>query len=264
MKNFNSNAARFSLKALKKVKISERQKSKRNEVAQKTKETIKEIENIKKKKAQAEEKFLNELKNLRKQKKGTPSSQISADKYNKMKKQIERAFFEEKSSLKRQIKKMEATLKKLNLESTYTDLADHSETAKVFELILDDAYKAIDQIAEHYKIPFVFNSSFAFDRSFATGVVPSNPMEKFFDHFDEIENDDTEEAKMNLATELKFWLENKNRNLVNCGDARLSRFVLKGGINMTPAVIDYVYQKYNISKKQRDFIQKFHKDIIEQ
>jgi hypothetical protein len=159
---------------------------------------------------------------------------------------------------------MEANLKKLNLESTYTDLADHRETAKVFELILDDVYKAIDQIAAHYSIPFVFNSSFAFDKSFNGGMTADNPMEKFFDHFDEIEKNDSEEGKENLATDLKFWLENKNRNLVNCGDARLSRFVLKGGINMTPAVIDYVYQKYNISQKQRDFIQKFHKDIIEQ
>ena len=263
MKNFNNKAARFSLKALKNVKVEKRQESKRSEISKTTKETIKQIENLKKQKIQAEEKFLKKLKELGKQKKGTPSSQISTDKYNKMKKQIESAFFEEKSSIKRQLKKMEANLKKLNLEANYTDLANHQETAKVFELILDDTYKAIDKIADHYEIPFVFNSSFAFDKSISSNVIAGNPMEKFFDHFEEIENDDTDEAKLNLATELKFWLENKNRNLINCGDTRLSKFVLKGGINMTPAVIDYVYQKYNISQKQRDFIQKFHKDIIE-
>jgi hypothetical protein len=41
------------------------------------------------------------------------------------------------------------------------------------------------------------------------------------------------------------------------------KFVLKGGVNMTPAVVDYIYQKHKISKTHRDFMQEFFKEAIE-
>ena len=65
-----------------------------------------------------------------------------------------------------------------------------------------------------------------------------------------------------MGASLNAWLMNRNDNLINCGDRRLSSFVLKGGLNMTPAVVDYIYQKHEISKSHRDFIQGYFKKAV--
>ena len=264
MKNFDSKLSRFSLNAIDEKDIKKKEAENRNNLAKEINQIKANLSALKKERDAEEKKYLKDAKKLSNSTKlGTKGSQISTELYNEKRSKLDREFYAKLSEIKTGIKMMENQLQKLNKESAYTSFATHKETAKVFEIILDDSYKAIDAIATHYDIPFVFNSSFAFDRSFSSKVMSTNPMKDFFAADMTKVEEDEKEAEQNRAAALKNWLENKNRNLMNCADPRLARFVLKGGINMTPAVIDYIYQKYNVKKEQRDFIQKFYKKLIE-
>ena len=154
---------------------------------------------------------------------------------------------------------MQTRAVQLNKEAEYAGHASLEETSQVFSLILDDIYEGIEGVAKFYKIPFVFNSSFEFART-TSKMITTNPMPDFFGKLNEKINQ--EEGKLTLAAGLNAWLNNRNDNLVNCDDRRLSSFVLKGGLNMTPAVVDYIYQKHDVSKDHRDFIQDYFKKTV--
>jgi hypothetical protein len=264
MKNFDSKLSRFSLNAIDEKNIKQKEAENRKNLDKELAQVKADISKLKKERDLEEKKYLKATKKLVADTKlGTKGSQISTELYNEKRSKLDREFYAKLSEIKSGLNQMENKQEKLSKERNYTSFATHKETAKVFEIILDDSYKAIDAIANHYEIPFVFNSSFAFDRSFSSKVTSNNPMKNFFQEDLTKVEEDPEEAERNRAEALKTWLENKNRNLMNCADPRLARFVLKGGINMTPAVIDYIYQKYDVKKEQRDFIQKFYQKLIE-
>ncbi len=181
------------------------------------------------------------------------------EKYNEERKSIDLEFTRKLRALRTEIKKVQNSIAKLNQDSAYVEHASHEETRKVFTLILDELYEAIDAVAKFYKIPFVFNSSFAFERNTDQATI-TNPMPEFFKELDYRLSEDPE-GKLTVSAGIKAWLDLKNNNLVNCSDPRLTNFVLKGGVNMTPAVVDYIYQKHEISKSHRDFIQEYFRTV---
>jgi hypothetical protein len=264
MQHFDSDSKRFELSALKGKKINIDKKKSENFA--KIKKEIEEKQNFLKKlqerRATIENTYTKELQKLN-DKKSNPSltGGMSLKEYNDRRESINMEFSKKLRKVRKEVQRLQAEIAKLNKDSQYISHASHEETREIFALILDDVYEAVDAVAKFYKIPFVFNSSFEFTRN-TNNVKVANPMTEFFNDLDYRLSEDPE-GKLTVGAALKSWLDLKNNNLVNCSDPRLMKFVLKGGVNMTPAVVDYIYQKHKISKTHRDFMQEFFKEAIE-
>ncbi|MDD3148651.1 MAG: hypothetical protein PHD82_15260 [Candidatus Riflebacteria bacterium] len=259
MKDFDSTPKRFKLSA---IKDSPADKAKINtiKIEAELKAIQSEISRINAEKVKLENSYLEDLKKLPPVKNADgKTSEKSQDQYNSEKDKIDSAFFRNARNLNQELQKMQAKIVQLNREAEYAAHASQEETAQVFSLILDDVYEAVEAVSKFYKISFVFNSSFEFAR-IAGNLATPNPMPEFFSSLDTRLND--EEGKLIVGAGLNAWLSNRNGNLINCDDRRLSSFVLKGGLNMTPAVVDYIYQKHEISKTHRDFIQDYFKKTV--
>ncbi len=258
MKEFDASARRFKLSALKGD-----QEGKGRERRQKAESEVKtiqaEIEKLGEEKKKIENTYLENLKKLQGTKLSGATSGKSQDQYNKEKARIDSAFFGDSRKLNQEIQKLQARLNELNISAEYAGHASFEETSQVFSLILDDVYEGVEAVSKFYKIGFVFNSSFEFAR-ISSKMLSVNPMPEFFGNISEKLNE--EEGKLTLGAALNAWLSNRNDNLVNCDDRRLTSFVLKGGLNMTPAVVDYIYQKHEVSKDHRDFIQEYFKKAV--
>ncbi|MGM0600305.1 MAG: hypothetical protein ACQETH_10885 [Candidatus Rifleibacteriota bacterium] len=264
MQHFDSDSKRFKLSALKNKKINVDKKKSDN--LEKVKKEIEEKQKILKKlqeqRATIENTYTKELQKLNNKKSNSSlTGGLSLKEYNDKRESINMEFSKKLRKVRKEVQKVQADIAKLNKDSRYSSHASHEETREVFALILDDVYEAVDAVAKFYKIPFVFNSSFEFSRS-TNNVKIANPMPEFFDDLDYRLSEDPE-GKLTVGASLKSWLNLKNNNLVNCTDPRLMKFVLKGGVNMTPAVVDYIYQKHKISKTHRDFMQEFFQKTIE-
>jgi len=259
MKEFDATPRRFKLSALKddqgKLKARNLEKIKTE-----LQEVLKEQNTLEKARIKTEKEYTESIQKLssRKFSSGT-TGELELQKYNEERAQIDIKYTKLLEENRNAMKKNQAKTAELNQESAYVSHASHEETNKVFGLILDDVYEATDAVAKFYKIPFVFNSSFEFSRT-NNNLTISNPMPEFFAGLDKkLSNED--EGELTMAAGIINWLELKNNNLMNCSDARLARFVLKGGVNMTPAVVDYIYQKHEVSKSHRDFMQDFFKKV---
>ncbi|MBU1105979.1 MAG: hypothetical protein KKB51_04850 [Candidatus Riflebacteria bacterium] len=259
MKDFDSAPRRFRITAIK----GDHEKT-RAENQAKAKEEIdqaqKELKKLEEDRRNEESDYTVQLQKLILQKNADPKSgEISMEKYNVERKSIDLEFTRKLHSLRIEIQKVQNRIAKLNQESVYAEHASYEETSQVFSLILDDLYEAVDAVAKFYKIPFVFNSSFEFSRN-TSQVNITNPMPEFFKDLDYRLSEDPE-GKLTVGAGIKSWLDLKNNNLVNCVDPRLTSFVIKGGVNMTPAVVDYIYQKHEIGKSHRDFIQDYFRKV---
>ena len=259
MKDFDAKPRRFRITAIKgdveKVRTQNLAKIK-SEVEQ----AQKELKTLEENRRKEESEYTKQLQNLIKQKNTSPKSgEISMEKYNEERKSVDLEFTRKLRALRIEMQKVQNSIAKLNQESEYAEHASHEETQKVFALILDELYEAVDAVSKFYKIPFVFNSSFEFSRN-SNEVTITNPMPEFFKDLDYRLSEDPE-GKITVAAGIKGWLDLKNNNLVNCIDPRLTNFVIKGGVNMTPAVVDYIYQKHEISKSHRDFIQDYFRKV---
>ncbi len=259
MKEFDAKPRRFKLSALK-----DDQGQLRNQNMEKLKKELSDAQSEYKKledeRIATEKDYTVALQKLSNKKfPGTPSGDLSLEKYNQERTQIDIEFTRKLKSTREDLKKVQNRIAQMNQESEYVSHASHEETHKVFGLILDDVYEAVDAVAKFYKIPFVFNSSFEFART-TNQMTLSNPMPEFFSSLDQRLSEDPE-GQLTVAAGITSWLEMKNNNLVNCSDARLTSFVLKGGVNMTPAVVDYIFQKHEISKSHRDFMQDYFKKV---
>lgn len=260
MKDFDAAPRRFKITALKGDSEKRRTQS-AAKIKSEIEQAQKELKKLEDERRKEESEYTKQLQNLiTKKNTSLKAGEISAEKYNEMRKSIDLEFTRKLRSLKAEIKKVHNTLAKLNQNSAYTEHTSHEETLQVFSLILDELYEAVDAVAKFYKIPFVFNSSFEFSRH-TNSMSVANPMPEFFKSLDYRLSEDPE-GKLTVGAGIKTWLELKNNNLVNCSDPRLANFVLKGGVNMTPAVVDYIYQKHEISKSHRDFIQDYFRKVV--
>ncbi len=258
MKEFDASARRFKLSALKGDQ--ENKSIERRQQAESEVKTIQaEMEKLSEEKKKIENTYIENLKKLQGTKIAGGTSGKSQDQYNKEKARIDSAFFGDSRNLNQEIQKLQARLNELNISAEYAGHASFEETSQVFSLILDDVYEGVEAVSKFYKIGFVFNSSFEFAR-INSKMLSVNPMPEFFGKLSEKLNE--EEGKLTLGAALNAWLSNRNDNLVNCDDRRLTSFVLKGGLNMTPAVVDYIYQKHEVSKDHRDFIQEYFKKAV--
>jgi hypothetical protein len=189
----------------------------------------------------------------------TPSPS-SLYEYNKKRQSLENDFRQRVIVQKTKRQRKEIEQEGLDREARQAHLASHDETNRVFKLILDDISEAIDEVTRHYKIQFVFNSSFSIDRGPRRDLAPSeNPMGEVYAIGEKAAAD--AEAVRVLFGRIQAWTQGRNWLTMNCGDPRLDRFVLRGGVDMTPAVVDLVLQKHNIGKTQRDLLQTFFKTL---
>ena len=183
--------------------------------------------------------------------------------YNRKKGIIDRKYWKRRSDLQEGLKLVDYNLEEMKQENEVLHLTNMEETQKAFKLMLDDVYQAIDAVAEHYKVSFVFNSSFSLDRS-AQGksISPENTMAQFFGMTLEGTPDDIlykhgKEGRPPMFMGLRYWTGAQRWAYRNCYDPRLDKMFIKGGVNMTPAVVDFVYQKYKVDSIHSQVIQKF-------
>ncbi len=260
MKSFDAGAKRFRLDVVK----GDKDKIRKENLEKLTKELAqanKELKKIEQQKIKEENAYTKSIQALSREKiNSSATGEMSLEKYNEKRESIDLRFSKILRKIGTKEKSLQTRIAKLNQESEYVSHASLDETRKIFGLILDDVYEGTDVVAKFYKIPFVFNSSFEFART-TNNMAIDNPMPEFFNNLDYRLSEDPE-GEITVAAGLKSWLDLKNNNLVSCDDPRLMRFVLKGGVNMTPAVIDFIYQKHKISKSHRDFMQDFYKKVM--
>ena len=129
--------------------------------------------------------------------------------------------------------------------------------------MLDDIYEAIEMVTKHYKIDIVMNSSFTIERTPVNpAFTPINPMAEFLNK--KLNRDAKEvlfkhgaDGTAPFAMTLGYWCASQRWAFRNCIDIRLDKMILKGGLDMTPAVVDAIYQKYNIPASHRDVIREY-------
>lgn len=186
-----------------------------------------------------------------------------SDQYNREKNQLENTYWAKRKELQQQIIQLKDVIQKLNDENNLMHLTSAEETAKIFEIMLDDIYEAIDIVSNHYKVDFVFNSSFTVERTAVNpSFTPINPMGEFF--ADEFKQDAADvlfkhgdNGKAPLYMTLDYWCACQRWAFREVIDPRIDKLILKGGLDMTPAVVDFIYQKYKVSNGHRDIIQEF-------
>ena len=260
MRYFDPTAKRFKLGALKGVdpdKRSEDNKVNYKAELNKLEENLKELEA---QRVELEEDYIAKLENLGiSNEKLKNMSENEKNKYNKKKGVIDSKYYNDSDELRKKIYFAKKKIESFKANSIYTGFASQKETSQLFSLMLDDVYDAMGAVAKHYNVTFVFNSSA--EITYIEGrMTASNPMKDFFDNYQETSL--SKDGKKIMGAAFTSWLGEKNSTFLNCNDRRMSSFVMMGGLNMTPAVIDYIYQKHKIGKEQREFIIEYFEKIV--
>lgn len=260
IKHFDPNAKRFKLEALKGINIDKRNEENRVNFKEKLKELETELENLQKVRTTLEEKYIADSNKFAlSQEKLKTLSDKEKNQYNEKKKSVDSKYFDEADELRKKIYYAKQAVERFKTNEKYSGLTSAEETSKLFSLMLDDVYDAMGAVAKHYKVNFVFNSSA--EITYIEGrMTGSNPMGEFFDDFDQTVQD--RDGKIITGAALTSWLGEKNSSFRYCNDRRITSFVMMGGLNMTPAVIDYIYQKHKVGKDQRDFIIEYFEKIV--
>jgi hypothetical protein len=260
MRYFDPVSKRFKLEALKGVNPEKRmEENKTNFKAElnKLEENVKELE------AQRNElnnNYYAELKKIMISEEKLKSMSVQEkNKYNEKRTKIDNKHNNEADELRKKIFYAKQKIESFKNNSLYTGLSTQGETSQLFSLMLDDVYDAMGAVAKHYNVSFVFNSSA--EICFIEGrMTASNPMGDFLDNFEQTVQD--RDGKKIMGAAFSSWLGEKNSTFLNCNDRRMTSFVMMGGLNMTPAVIDYIYQKHKVGKEQRDFIIEYFSKIV--
>lgn len=185
------------------------------------------------------------------------------DEYNKKKTLIEKDFWLKRDETKVELDKVTVEMEDTVKENQLLHLTTVEETGQVFRIMLDDIYQAIDKVAEHYKVAFVFNSSFSIERAPVNpAFIPVNPLGEFLNKPLEGNPDDIlfkhgKDGRAPLFANLSYWNACQRWALRNCIDPRTDRLFIKGGTSMTAAVVDQVYEKYKVPAVQRQVVRRF-------
>lgn len=260
MRYFDPISKRFKLEALKGVNPEKR--AEENKINFKA-ELTKLEDNVKELNAQRQELEKNYFADIEKifisEEKLKNMSVQEKNKYNEKKTKLDNKFHNDADELRKKIYYAKQKIESFKKSSIYTGLATQGETSQLFSLMLDDVYDAMGAVAKHYNVSFVFNSSA--EIGFIEGrMTASNPMGDFLDNFEQ--NVQDRDGKKIMGAAFTSWLAEKNSTFLNCNDRRMTSFVMMGGLNMTPAVIDYIYQKHKVGKEQRDFIIEYFSKIV--
>ena len=266
MRYFDSTSRRFQLNATMsgediESRIEENKIKYRAEV-NKLEEKIKELEN---KRKELEETYLEKVEHLEEtEKKFDDMSEEEKDKYNKKKAEFDNDFYNKADEIRKKIYYAQEDINSKMKTSDYTGYLNKDESNQIFSLMLDDVYEALEAVTKKKNISFVFNSSAQLDYKNEAVTIP-NCLPDFFDNYSKEANDsesDDSERKVKTGGAIAQWLEYRDSSFAECNDRRLTSFVMMGGVDLTPDIIDFIYEKHKIGKEQRDFIQDYFKKSI--
>lgn len=204
--------------------------------------------------AATEDRFLEKLRELAREG-GTPPTGKARDEYNKKRRFVESDFRSQVREIRATFKAKEEQIVAAEQELSTAHLASHDETARIFKLMLDEIDQVVAQVAEGRNIHIVLNNSFSPDRvPRGAGDKISNPMPAFYDKLEaQLAG---EEGETTLLSTLHQWSKESNWNLIHCLDGRVDNLVVRGGVDLTPAVVDGVLTRQKISEKHRQLIGK--------
>jgi hypothetical protein len=259
MRHFDIKSKLFRLEALKGIDREKRIQKNKDELKanlDKLKNNLIDLEDSRK---ELEQEYYEKQKKISFSKEALENmSSNERNKYNKKREDNENDYLIEANKIRKKIFIAKKEIDAFTSKSVNIALTTPVETSRIFSLIIDDVYDAMGAVSNHYKVAFVFNSS-AEISYIESGITIDNPMNSFLDKFEEIES--SKDGKKVTAESLYAWISEKNSAFRNLNDRRLSAFVMKGGLNMTPAVIDYIYQKHKIGDRQRKFILEFFEKV---
>lgn len=260
MRNFDIKTKLFRLEALKGINREKRIEENKQESKLKLDNLSMKIKELEKSRKELEEEYQKKVKKITlPQEKIKNMSDNEKNKYNEKKSLLETEYLVEANNIRKKIYVANKELENFVSKPINAGLTSPKETNHIFSLILDDVYDAMEAVAAHYKVNFVFNSS-AEIAYIESGITIDNPIGEFLDNFDQIVS--SKDGKKTTGEALNAWLGSKNSAFRNGNDRRLTAFVMKGGLNMTPAVVDYIYQKHKIGEDQRKFILEFFEKIV--
>ncbi|MBR4570962.1 MAG: hypothetical protein IKO19_09925 [Candidatus Riflebacteria bacterium] len=260
MRHFDIKTKLFKLEALKGINREKRIEENKQEAKAKLDNISMKIKELESSKKELDEEYQKKVKKITlSQEKIKDMSESAKKSYNEKKNLLETEYLIKADKLRKQIYAANKELGNYVSKPINAGLTSPKETDHIFSLILDDVYDAMEAVAAHYKVAFVFNSS-AEIAYIESGITIDNPIGEFLDNFDQIVS--SKDGKKTTGEALNAWLSSKNSAFRNGNDRRLSAFVMKGGLNMTPAVVDYIYQKHKIGEDQRKFILEFFEKIL--
>ncbi len=236
------------------------------ELEAKRKALFKETDALRQEIAGVNQEFIGKLHELnRDQDKRAPdqsSPTPSTEEYSNKRRELEHEHRQKIISVRERLSFKESELEKLNSEATLTDLLSVTDTERVFKLILDDVYEAANVVIEREKLPFVFNSATSANVPLpAAGFTTDNPIAEILNTSKPAKS--TADQEYSAMSRLYQWVTGEKSQLYFCNDMRLTRFVLKGGTDITPAVVAQVYKKHNVAQSTCDLVQKlFHSELM--
>ena len=267
MRYFDLSTKRFSLSAFKGINIQERieedkvkiriEINKLNDELKKFDDKLKEMEETYLERSSHLIKSNESLKTMTKKRRQKYEEDIAA---------MQAEFYSKSAEVRRKAFPIKEKIKKLEQSSKFTGYTNEKETRSLFSLMLDDVYEAMNACAKMHNCSFVFNSSASINYIETESNVffdTPNSMPEFFDNYKKLLKDNEEsEANTIMGGHITQWLSERNSVFKNCSDNRLTMFVMNGGINLTPDVINYIYKKHKISKEHQEFIYDYYQKII--
>lgn len=240
------------------------------EIENQRKQLFQEVDQLKKEIAEVNQQFIGSLHALNRERDALGKAQdqsspgTQTEEYSNKRRELEQAHRQNILSIRSKLSFKESELEKLNSEAKHTDQLPVRETERVFKLILDDVQAAIDTVTGREKLSFVFNSATAFRFQHPSqAFVEGNPLSELLDPARSSKAVTGSDIEYSLMSRLYQWTTGEMSQLYYCNDARLTRFVVKGGVDITPAVVAEVYKKHNVGQAAADLVQKlFRSDLM--
>ena len=240
------------------------------EIESQRKQLSQEVDQIKKEIAEANQQFIGSLHALNRERDSREKAQdqsspgTQTEEYSNKRRELEQAHRQNILSIRSKLSFKESELEKLNSEAKHTDQLPVRETERVFKLILDDVQAAVAAVTKREKLSFVFNSATAFRFQHPSqAFIEGNPLSELLDPAKPPKPATGSDIEYSLLSRLYQWTTSEMSQLYHCNDGRLTRFVLEGGLDITPAVVGEVYKKHNVGQAAADLVQKlFRSDLM--
>lgn len=239
------------------------------ELDESRRELLKETSSLRQELAKVNQEFVSKLHELSRERdkpakaaQNQSSPAPSTDEYSNRRRSLEHEHRQNIVTIREKLAFKEAELEKLNSEARLTDLLPVTDTERVFKLILDDVYEAANIVIEREKLSFTFNSATTYSFGMPTGkFAMANPIAELLGSQQPAKSgSDQEHAAMNR---LYRWASGEKSQLYFCNDARLTSFVMKGGKDITAAVVEQVYKKHQVPAAAGNLVQKlFRTDLM--
>ena len=167
-------------------------------------------------------------------------------------KKLEEDFFTTNKSLKIEREKLKRRIQEFNDELQKASFSTRKYTMEKFQEMFDDINEAIDEVAGRNEVDLVFNQSVTtvYYPEEKESVVYDNAYRMFLDGVRQGGKKREETLKHYGPVQLDFWYGEKSRvfrNLIIMGlDQVFYRIILKGGMDLTGEVLQYVLDKHRV------------------